>query len=82
MFIACSFAKIRLVDFVRGIPLFAVALVLVLLLITYYPPLVLFLPNLVVGSGFLLSRYRYLPAAEGKQNQEKYDLNKFLQPVH
>jgi len=49
MFIACSIAKIRLVDFAREIPLFVVALVLVLLLITYYPPLVLFLPNLVMG---------------------------------
>ena len=49
MFIACSIAKIRLVDFAREIPLFVVALVVVLLLITYYPPLVLFLPNLVMG---------------------------------
>lgn len=49
MFIACSIAKIRLVDFAREIPPFVVALVLVLLLITYYPPLVLFLPNLVMG---------------------------------
>jgi C4-dicarboxylate transporter DctM subunit len=49
MFIACSIARIRLVDFAREIPLFVVALVLVLLLITYYPPLVLFLPNLLMG---------------------------------
>jgi C4-dicarboxylate transporter DctM subunit len=49
MFIACSIAKIRLVDFAREIPLFVVALMVVLLLITYYPPLVLFLPDLVMG---------------------------------
>lgn len=49
MFIACSIAKIRVADFAREIPLFVVALILVLLLITYYPPLVLFLPNLLMG---------------------------------
>ena len=49
MFIACSIARIRLADFAREIPLFVVALVVVLLLITYYPLLVLFLPNLLMG---------------------------------
>jgi C4-dicarboxylate transporter, DctM subunit len=49
MFIACSIAKIGVVDFAREIPLFVVALVVVLLLITYFPPLVLFLPNLLMG---------------------------------
>jgi tripartite ATP-independent transporter DctM subunit len=49
MFIACSIARIGIVDFAREIPLFAVALIVVLLLITYYPPLVLFLPNLLMG---------------------------------
>jgi C4-dicarboxylate transporter, DctM subunit len=49
MFIACSIARIGIVDFAREIPLFVVALIVVLLLITYYPPLVLFLPNLLMG---------------------------------
>jgi C4-dicarboxylate transporter DctM subunit len=49
MFIACTVAKITVVDFGREIPLFVVALVLVLLAITYIPQLVLFLPNLLMG---------------------------------
>jgi C4-dicarboxylate transporter DctM subunit len=49
MFIACAIAKIRVVDFAREIPIFVGALVLVLLLITYIPWLVLFLPNLLMG---------------------------------
>jgi TRAP-type C4-dicarboxylate transport system permease large subunit len=36
-------------EFAREIPLFVIALVVVLLLITYVPALVLFLPNLVMG---------------------------------
>lgn len=49
MFIACAIAKIRVVDFAREIPLFVVALILVLLIITYFPGVVLFLPNLLMG---------------------------------
>jgi len=49
MFIACAIAKIRVVDFAREIPIFVAALILVLLLITYVPWLVLFLPNLLMG---------------------------------
>ncbi len=49
MFIACSIAKISVVDFAREIPLFVAALVLVLLIITYFPAVVLFLPDLVMG---------------------------------
>ncbi len=49
MFIACAIAKIRVVDFAREIPIFVGALILVLLLITYVPWLVLFLPNLLMG---------------------------------
>jgi C4-dicarboxylate transporter DctM subunit len=49
MFIACSIADIKVTDFAREIPIFVVALVLVLLLITYIPELVLFLPNLLMG---------------------------------
>ena len=49
MFIACAIAKIRVVDFGREIPIFVGALILVLLLITYVPWLVLFLPNLLMG---------------------------------
>jgi tripartite ATP-independent transporter DctM subunit len=49
MFIASAIAKIRMVDFAREIPLFVGALIFVLLLITYIPWLVLFLPNLLMG---------------------------------
>lgn len=49
MFIACSIAKIKVSDFTREIPLFVVALVAVLLIITYVPEIVLFLPNLIMG---------------------------------
>ncbi len=50
MFIACSIAKIKVVDFAREIPLFIVALIAVLLIITYFPQTVLFLPNLIMGA--------------------------------
>lgn len=49
MFIACSIARIKVVDFAREAPLFVVALVLVLGCITYLPGLVLYLPNLLMG---------------------------------
>jgi C4-dicarboxylate transporter DctM subunit len=49
MFISCAIAKIKVMEFGREIPPFVVALVLVLLAITYFPGLVLFLPNLLMG---------------------------------
>jgi len=49
MFIACAIAKIRVADFAREIPIFVGALILVLVLITYIPSLVLFLPSLLMG---------------------------------
>jgi C4-dicarboxylate transporter DctM subunit len=49
MFIACRIANIRISEFAREIPIFAIVLVLVLLLITYVPSLVTFLPRLIMG---------------------------------
>jgi tripartite ATP-independent transporter DctM subunit len=49
MFIACRIANISISQFAREIPIFAVALVLVLALITYVPSLVTFLPRLIMG---------------------------------
>jgi tripartite ATP-independent transporter DctM subunit len=49
MFIACSIAKIKITDFTREIPIYIVALIAVLLVITYVPQIVLFLPNLLMG---------------------------------
>ncbi len=49
MFISCSIAKIKVADFAREIPIFVGALVAVLLIITYIPDFVLFLPNLIMG---------------------------------
>jgi C4-dicarboxylate transporter DctM subunit len=49
MFIACAIAKVKVTDFAREIPIFVGALVVVLALITYIPPLVLWLPNLLMG---------------------------------
>ncbi len=49
MFLSCTIAGIKVADFAREIPLFIVALVLVLFAITYIPGLVLFLPNLMMG---------------------------------
>jgi len=51
MFISCTIAKIKITQFAKEIPLFIGALVLVLLAITYFPELVLFLPNLIMGKG-------------------------------
>ena len=51
MFITCSILNVRIVDFARAmVPLFAAQL-LVLLLLVLFPPLVLFLPNLLMGPG-------------------------------
>jgi tripartite ATP-independent transporter DctM subunit len=49
MFIACTIARISIVEFAKEVLPFFVALVLVLLAISYFPELVLFLPNLLMG---------------------------------
>ena len=49
MFIACRIANISISEFAREIPIFAIALILVLSLITYVPWLVTFLPRLFMG---------------------------------
>jgi tripartite ATP-independent transporter DctM subunit len=49
MFITCSIAKVRIIDFAKEALPFIAALVLVLLAISYIPDLVLFLPNLIMG---------------------------------
>jgi C4-dicarboxylate transporter DctM subunit len=49
MFIACTIARISIVDFAKEVLPFFVALVLVLFAISYFPDLVLFLPNLLMG---------------------------------
>jgi len=48
MYISCGIAKITISEFTRECMIFILALVVVLLLITYLPGLVLFLPNLLM----------------------------------
>lgn len=50
MFTTCSITKVSIGDFVREIYPFIIALLAVLLLITYLPQIVLFLPNLLTAS--------------------------------
>lgn len=50
MFIACRIARIQIVEFAREVWPFVIALVGVLLVVTYFPSVVLFLPNLLMGS--------------------------------
>lgn len=50
MFIACRIANIQIVEFAREAWPFMIALVGVLLVVTYFPSVVLFLPNLVMGN--------------------------------
>lgn len=46
MFVVCSILKVRIAEFTREIWPFLLALILILLTITYIPGLVLFLPNM------------------------------------
>ena len=48
MYISCGIAKITMAEFTRECFIFIVALIAVLLLITYVPVLVMFLPNLLM----------------------------------
>ena len=50
MFIACRIAGIQITEFAREVWPFVAALVLVLLVVTYFPSVVLFLPNLLMGN--------------------------------
>lgn len=47
MFLTCSLLEIKLQDFIKEIAPFVIALLLVLILLTYIPGIVLFLPNLL-----------------------------------
>jgi tripartite ATP-independent transporter DctM subunit len=47
MFTTCSITKVPVVDFMKEIWPFIIALILVLLVVTYIPAVVLFLPNLI-----------------------------------
>ncbi|MCF7943642.1 MAG: TRAP transporter large permease [Spirochaetia bacterium] len=47
MFTTCSITKVPIGDFIREIWPFIIALIMVLLIVTYIPSLVLFLPNLI-----------------------------------
>jgi TRAP-type C4-dicarboxylate transport system permease large subunit len=47
MFTTCSVTKVPVGDFVKEIWPFIIALIFSLLVITYFPSLVLFLPNLM-----------------------------------
>jgi C4-dicarboxylate transporter DctM subunit len=51
MYIVCRQAKISVLEFTREAMPFFIALLAVLVLITYVPDLVLFIPNLVMGPG-------------------------------
>jgi len=48
LFITCGIAGISIAETVRAFVPFLIAMILVLLLITYVPPLVMFLPNLLM----------------------------------
>jgi hypothetical protein len=50
MFIACRIANIQIWEFAREVWPFVIALIGVLLVVTYFPSVVLFLPNLVMGN--------------------------------
>lgn len=50
MFIACRIANIQITEFAREIGPFVLVLVAVLLVVTYFPSVVLFLPNLLMGN--------------------------------
>jgi C4-dicarboxylate transporter DctM subunit len=48
MYIVCRIAQVSIVDFAREALLPILALIAVLMLITFYPPLVVWLPNLIM----------------------------------
>jgi tripartite ATP-independent transporter DctM subunit len=50
MFLTCSIAEVRVVDFVKEIWPMLAALLLVLFIVTYCPMIITFLPNLIMGA--------------------------------
>jgi len=49
MYIVLNISKVKMIDFAREVWPMLVALTAVLFLITFYPPAVLFIPNLLMG---------------------------------
>lgn len=47
MFLTCSLVKVKIIDFIKEIIPFVFSLLLVLLILTYFPVVSTFLPNLV-----------------------------------
>lgn len=47
MFLTCSLVKVKIIDFIKEIMPFVFALLIVLLILTYFPAVSTFLPNLV-----------------------------------
>jgi C4-dicarboxylate transporter DctM subunit len=49
MFMVCRLARIQVVEFVRELPIFLIALIAALFTITFIPSLVTYLPRLIMG---------------------------------
>jgi len=49
MYVILNISKISMMEFTREIWPMLIALIAVLFLITFYPPLVLWIPNLLMG---------------------------------
>ena len=49
MYVVLNISKVRMIDFIREVWPMLIALTAVLFIITYYPPLVLFIPDLLMG---------------------------------
>jgi len=50
MYVILNISKITMMEFVREVWPMLIALTVVLFLITFYPPLVMFIPNLLMGT--------------------------------
>ena len=50
MYIVLNISKVKMIDFVREVWPMLIALTAVLFLITFYPPAVMFIPNLLMGA--------------------------------
>jgi TRAP-type C4-dicarboxylate transport system permease large subunit len=49
MYVILNISKITMMEFVREVWPMLIALTVVLFIITFYPPLVMFIPNLLMG---------------------------------
>ncbi len=49
MFVVCSVLKLRITEFIKDVWPFLIALLIVLIIITFCPQVVMFLPNLLMG---------------------------------